>query len=104
MADQAVPVLAGTDFPNPMLIPGQSLHQELEYLVNSGYSNLEALKAATLYPANYWGDPKAGVIEPNSKANFVLMKENPLEKISNSLSIYTTVQNGILYKRDELID
>ena len=38
-----VPFMAGTDTPIGYLIPGRSLHIELEVLVESGFSNLEAI-------------------------------------------------------------
>ena len=38
-----VPFMAGTDTPIGYLIPGQSLHKELELLVESGFSNEHAL-------------------------------------------------------------
>jgi hypothetical protein len=39
----AVLILAGTDLGNPLLVPGVSLHQELELLVEAGLTPLEAL-------------------------------------------------------------
>src|SRR5262249_6100496 len=43
-----VPLLCGTDAPEPYCPPGLSLHQELELLVESGLSPSAALQAATL--------------------------------------------------------
>ena len=40
-----VPFMAGTDTPIGYLIPGRSLHIELEVMVESGFSNLEAIKS-----------------------------------------------------------
>jgi imidazolonepropionase-like amidohydrolase len=50
-----VPILAGTDLGNPMLVPGISLHQELALLVEAGLSPLQALQAATLTRRAYLG-------------------------------------------------
>ena len=47
--------LAGSDGPDPMVVPGFSLHRELELLVESGFSPLEALRAATFNPAQFPG-------------------------------------------------
>src|SRR5688572_28510071 len=44
-------ILAGTDMPNPCLVAGFSLHDELEELVAAGLSTREALAAATINPA-----------------------------------------------------
>ena len=43
-----VPLLAGTDTPEPFCPPGLALHQELEMLVESGLTPAAALTAATL--------------------------------------------------------
>ena len=45
-----VSILAGTDAPAPGLAHGLSLHHELELLVLSGLTPLEALAAATTEP------------------------------------------------------
>src|SRR5262249_50154314 len=46
-----VPLLAGTDTPEPFVPPGFALHQELELLVESGLPPAEALRCATLHNA-----------------------------------------------------
>ena len=46
MHHRGVPIGAGTDTPIFLSIPGYSLHAELEQLVASGLSPLEALRAA----------------------------------------------------------
>ena len=48
-----VPVAAGTDTPIRLAIPGESLHRELELLVESGFTPRQALGAATLEPARF---------------------------------------------------
>src|SRR5271154_1102133 len=50
-----VPFLAGTDTPaGGDVIPGVSLHLELERFVAAGFTPLEALQTATLNPATYY--------------------------------------------------
>jgi len=50
-----VPVLAGTDTPNPGTVHGASLHRELELLVGAGLTPQLALQAATSAPARVFG-------------------------------------------------
>ena len=50
-----VPLLVGTDSPEPQVTPGFSLHQELELLVESGLPPAAALRAATLHNATVLG-------------------------------------------------
>ena len=49
--DAGVPILAGTDAPNPGTAHGASLHRKLELLVRAGLSPEAALVAATSRPA-----------------------------------------------------
>ncbi len=51
MHDSGVQFMAGTDGPDPYVFPGFSLHDELEWLVKSGFTPLQALQAATFNPA-----------------------------------------------------
>jgi hypothetical protein len=45
--DNGVTILSGTDIPNFDLVPGASLHHELEILVEAGIPPLEVIKIAT---------------------------------------------------------
>ena len=51
MQRAGVQLLAGTDEPNPWVIPGFSLHDELALFVDGGLTALQALQAATNNPA-----------------------------------------------------
>jgi hypothetical protein len=88
-------LLAGTDFPNPWIIPGKSLHQELERFVAAGLSNYEAIKTATVNPAEWLGTlDKKGTLQPGMAADMILLHKNPLEDISNTQSIYRVIFKG----------
>ncbi len=92
-----VPFMAGTDTPIGYLIPGRSLHIELEVLVESGFSNLEAIKTATINPATFFGlEDKVGRIKNGYKADLVILNSNPLDKIRNTQDIYKVIKNGHL--------
>jgi imidazolonepropionase-like amidohydrolase len=87
-----VPVLAGTDANDspgaPAQVPhGESLHRELELLVDAGLSTLEALLAATELPARYFGLSDRGTIEPGKRADLVLIDGDPLADIRATRSI-----------------
>ena len=53
-----VPFMAGTDTPIGYLIPGQAHKEQL--LVESGFSNEHALRAATINPATFLGVEETG--------------------------------------------
>jgi imidazolonepropionase-like amidohydrolase len=57
-----VSFLAGTDAPAPGLAHGLSLHHELELLVLSGLTPLEALASATSEPARAFGFHDRGAL------------------------------------------
>jgi imidazolonepropionase-like amidohydrolase len=68
-----VPMLAGTDAPNPGTAHGASMHRELELLVRAGLSPLAALRAATSLPATAFALRDRGRIVPGLRADLVLV-------------------------------
>jgi imidazolonepropionase-like amidohydrolase len=91
-----VPFLAGTDTPAGVdVIPGISLHLELQRFVAAGFTPLEALQTATLNPADFFnrrGD--YGTVQIGRIADLVLLRANPLESIANTRSIAGVVADG----------
>lgn len=88
--DMGVPILAGTDANNEIaaVIPfGESMHSELQLLVEAGMSNLDALRAATFLPALYWGLEDRGVVEPGKRADLILVDGDPLLDIKVTRNI-----------------
>ena len=69
-----VPLLAGSDAPNPGTAHGASVHREIELLVRAGLSPVEALRAATAAPADAFGLDDRGRIAPGMKADLVLVR------------------------------
>ena len=77
-------LLAGTDAPNPGMVAGFSLHDEIEALARAGLSNYAALAAATTAPAEYLGETgRSGVIAAGARADFVLVRGDPLADLRN---------------------
>jgi imidazolonepropionase-like amidohydrolase len=98
-----VPVLAGTDSPMPGVYPGYALHDELERLVDSGYSPAEALRAATLAPAKFLGiDARSGTVATGKRADLVLLDADPLRDVGNARRIEAVVLDGRLLRRNAL--
>lgn len=103
--DAGVPMLAGTDSSYEMnnFIYGVSLHDELELLVKSGLTPLQALQTATLNPAKYLErEQELGTVEKGKLADLVLLDKNPLEDIRNTTSISAVVLDGKLMERQTL--
>lgn len=94
-----VKVLVGTDY----IVAGITVHNELEQLVLAGLSPLDALRAATIFPAEYFGlQDDYGQVKNGMNADIVLLNANPLENIKNSLAIDTVIFNGNYYDRNAL--
>jgi imidazolonepropionase-like amidohydrolase len=75
--------LLGTDSDNPYLVPGSSLLDELDYLVEAGFSPYEALETGTRNAAEAMGkQDEFGTIEPGKRADLILLDDNPLEDAS----------------------
>ena len=98
-----VTLLAGTDVGVPLLVPGLSLHQELERYTEAGLTPLAALRSATLSVARVLDrSDDLGTIEAGKLADLVLLRANPLEDIRNTQRIEAVVADGRLYRREDL--
>ena len=96
-------ILTGTDAPMPLVHPGDSLHRELELLVESGLSPAAALRAATLSAAEFLGrSADGGSIAVGKRADLLLLDANPLQAISHTRRIQAVVLDGRLLRRAEL--
>jgi len=85
--DAGVPLITGTDTFGT-LIPGLSLHQELQLFVDAGLTPFEALKCSTVNVAAYLGEKdEAGVIRVGARADLILLDNNPLLDIRNSQTV-----------------
>lgn len=101
--EAGVPIGAGTDTPISTAVPGYSLHSELEFLVRAGLSPTDALRAATIRPAEFFGlEDEMGTIEPGKLADLVLLERNPLEEITRTRKVRAVVTRGQLLDRSEL--
>jgi imidazolonepropionase-like amidohydrolase len=89
-----IPIVAGTD----QVVPGHSLHRELELYVKAGFTPMEAIQAATIVPARVMRiDSEVGTIEAGKRADLIILDRNPLEQISNIRSIKTVITSGRMY-------
>jgi hypothetical protein len=103
MHRRGIPIGAGTDTPIGLSVPGYSLHSELEMLVRAGLSPIEAIRSATVRPAEYFSlQNEMGSIDVGKKADMVLLDANPLDDISNTKRISAVVTKGKLLTDDNL--
>lgn len=90
-----VRLLTGTDCFTPGILPGFSIHDELELLVGSGLSPNRVLQIASLEAARFLGREQwSGTIESGKVADFVILNADPLADIRNTRHIHTVVSRG----------
>lgn len=77
-------LILGTDCPNPFVIPGFSIYEELQLFVDAGLTLYEAIKCGT-YDAAVSLDsiPQFGTVEVGKRADLILLNNNPLDSVTN---------------------
>src|SRR5262245_25410872 len=89
-----IPIVAGTD----QVVPGHSVHREIELYVKAGFTPMEAIQAATIVPARAMKlDKEAGTVEAGKRADLIILDRNPLSDISNIRSVKTVVTGGRVF-------
>jgi imidazolonepropionase-like amidohydrolase len=89
-----VTIVAGTD----QVVPGHSVHRELELYVEAGFTPLEAIQAATIVPARVMKlDKELGTIEPGKLADLIIVDGNPLEDIRNTRRVRRVISGGRVF-------
>ena len=99
-----VPFLAGTDTAAGVdVLPGFSLHRELERFVAAGFTPMEALQTATINPAKFLNKlSDFGTVEKGKVADLVLLDANPLDDIRNTQKIQAVIVSGRYFSRANL--
>lgn len=97
-------VVAGTDTPAGVwTFPGMALHRELELFVEAGFSELNAIRAATCVAARAIKREDLGEIKAGAKADMILLSNNPLEDIKNTRAIELVIKGGKVMTQAEIL-
>lgn len=97
-------VLAGTDCPNVAIVPGFSLHRELELLTRTGMSASEVLTAATKQAAARLDrSNEFGTIEPGRSADLLILTADPLADIRHTRAIERVIARGEVTTPDQIL-
>lgn len=105
LVDAGVLLLAGSDggASNSYVYPGISLHNELEEMVKTGLTPVEALRTATINGAKFMKtDHYTGSIEVGKTANLLILNVNPLSDIRNTQNINMMISNGKTHTENDL--
>ncbi len=100
-------IVAGTDAPIPMIVPGFSLQGELESYVEAGFSPYEAIRTATIdaarvLPAKRTDLAGFGTITVGAPADLLVLSANPLIDLKNLRRPLAVVARGVWSSRAEL--
>ena len=108
--DAGVLLLLGTDSGTGGMgiIPGYSIHDELQILVENGFSTYEAIATGTINAAivveRMTGNGDFGVIEVGKRADLVLVSKNPLEDMSTIKDPLGVMAAGRWYSKETLAE
>ena len=98
-----VPLLAGTDAPNPGTVPGASVHRELQHLVAAGLTPSEALRSATARAADVFGLIDRGRVRPGLRADLVLVDGRPDQLITDSQQVAAVWKQAVRVDLDSYV-
>lgn len=97
-----VSVLAGTDSFDGFVLPGDSLHREIELLVAAGLDEAAAIRAASSVTTRVLGVEGRGTIEAGQRADIVLLTADPTADVANLRRIHAVIKGGRQYSREAL--
>ncbi len=101
--EEGSPLLLGTDAPNPFVVHGCAIHQELENLVEAGLSPYEALRCGTVEAARFLGESNvSGTVAVGKRADLLLLRENPFADVGSMRKLDAVFVNGLYLTRADL--
>jgi enamidase len=98
-------LVAGTDpTGGGGVIPGYSNQRQVELLVESGFTPLEAISISTLNGAKYLGrDKQVGSLAVGKQADLVVIGGDPSRTIADIRKVETVFKHGVGYDPAKLI-
>ena len=98
--EMGINITLGTDTGNDFILPGISLHEEMQIMELGGFKPLEIIKMSTHNAAKMLHQlDSMGTIEVGKYADMILLNRNPLDSIKNTLSINKVIKNGLAQRR-----
>jgi len=99
LSDAGVTLVAGTD----QGFPGYSLDRELELYVDAGLTPFQAIRTATIVPAQVLKvNNITGSIEVGKQADLIIVDGNPLNRIRDIRNVTTVIKSGKIYNPIQL--
>lgn len=103
MYEEGVEILMGTDAPQLFSVPGLSLRRELPLMAAAGMSNYAILRSGTERVGAYFAaQDQFGTLAVGSRADILLVQENPLQQLNTVYEPEWVIAAGRFYSRAEI--
>jgi imidazolonepropionase-like amidohydrolase len=97
-------LLVGSDPSFPIQVPGFGMYDEMLQWQEQGLDPYTILKSATLNPAAFFNEAQQwGSVEVGKAAHLLILGQNPLEDVKNLGSLETTLCDGQIHHKKELL-
>ena len=92
--EHGIKILTGTDTPVIGIVPGISLHRELELLVSAGMTPEEAVHSSTGLASVALRDAETGTLLPGKLADLVIVEGDVSQDITQSRNVRRVILRG----------
>jgi imidazolonepropionase-like amidohydrolase len=98
LRESGVTIVVGTDSGIPLNFHFDSTWRELKTMVELGMPPMEAIRAATFWPAQMLKQPDLGTIAAGKLADIIVVDGDPLKDMTSLRHIVHVVKDGKVYK------
>jgi imidazolonepropionase-like amidohydrolase len=98
MRSTGVTLITGTDSGIPMNFHFDSTWRELDTFVRLGVEPMDAIRAATFWPARLLKRDDLGVVAPGKLADIIVVDGDPLRSMEALRHVVHVVKDGVVYK------
>lgn len=98
LRESGVTIVVGTDSGIPLNFHFDSTWREVKTMVDLGMPPMEAIRAATYWPAQLLKQPNLGTIAPGKLADLIVVDGDPLTDMSSLRNVVHVVKDGQLHK------
>ena len=98
LRDTGVTIIVGTDSGIPLNFHFDSTWRELKTMVDLGMAPMDAIRAATFWPAQLLKQPKLGTIAAGQLADVIVVDGDPLTDMTSLRHVLHVVKDGKVYK------
>ncbi len=98
LRQSGVTLITGTDSGIPMNFHFDSTWRELDTFVRLGLPPMEAIRAATYWPARLLKRDDLGLVAPGKLADIIVVDGDPLRSMESLRHVVHVVKDGVVYK------